>query len=649
MTRGNLQEMMPALITGRGGQMMTPEEIARQREMAAALMQSGGDTSPVQHWSQGLARLVDAWGGYKGNMRANEATARNAEHSQSIMQSLLGGMGGGSTPQLAPAFTPQPGGGMPAAMGAGGAPASVPTGDRAGYIREGLINRGLPAHVADAFIVNFQDESGLNPGINEIAPLVPGSRGGYGLYQLTGPRRRDYEAFASQRGVAASDVDAQLDWLMHELQGPEARAAQSILGAPDTASAAQAIVNNFLRPAEGHRSSRARRYAGLGNTASPEGIQVADANGPSPDIMQALMGGVENAQSAMGGQQPMQMAQAAPSQPYQPPAPPQINPAILEALSSPYVDDQARSIAQMLFQQHGQQQQAAVKAANEYNQLQDQRAYDYGLQQMEWGREDQRNAVSDQFDRERIEISRQGLTPTDVREFEYGNQNPGFFDYQERMRRSGATNITTNVGEGDKFYENLDRKNADTFSALSETGMQARAKAAQIDRLDELLQRAPQGASAMLKQAAGEYGINTEGLSDIQAAQALINELVPQQRQPGSGPMSDADLALYKASLPRLINQPEGNRLIVETMRNIARYQVQMGDIADLVADREISPAEARRMIRELANPLEGFGERASSFQAPQQGPQNGEAPSGWEEEWEYLTPEERKQVLGNG
>ena len=36
-------------------------------------------------------------------------------------------------------------------------------------------------HVADGFVMNFKDESGLNPGINEQNPIVPGSRGGFGL------------------------------------------------------------------------------------------------------------------------------------------------------------------------------------------------------------------------------------------------------------------------------------------------------------------------------------------------------------------------------------------------------------------------------------------------------------------------------------
>ncbi len=139
---------------------------------------------------------------------------------------------------------------------------SAPTGDMAGRIRSGLIERGLPEHVADGFVLNMQDESGLNPGINEISPVVPGSRGGFGLYQLTGPRRVAYEQFAAQRGVDPADVDAQLDFLVHELQGPESAAARSIFAAQDTPTAAAAILNDFLRPAEEHRASRERRYLG---------------------------------------------------------------------------------------------------------------------------------------------------------------------------------------------------------------------------------------------------------------------------------------------------------------------------------------------------------------------------------------------------
>lgn len=127
-------------------------------------------------------------------------------------------------------------------------------------IYKGLVERGMPEHVAKGFVINFRDESGLDAGINEINPLVKGSRGGFGLYQLTGPRRVEYEKFAEDRGVDPSNVDAQLDFLMLELNSKEKSAAEKIYNTSTSGEAAAAIVNNFLRPKKEYRDKRAKRY-----------------------------------------------------------------------------------------------------------------------------------------------------------------------------------------------------------------------------------------------------------------------------------------------------------------------------------------------------------------------------------------------------
>lgn len=275
---------LESFIWGAGGAKKTPEQVAREREIAAALMQGGMDYSPVDHWLQGAARAAQGGVGALKDRWANEAEATGRSGFQSQWDSVFGG-GQGAPAQTASidpvaaalVGTPQTASDATAAM------ASIPSGDQAGYIRQGLISRGLPEHVADAFLMNMQDESGLNPGINEAAPTVPGSRGGYGLYQLTGPRRVAYEQYAQQMGVDPSNVDAQLDFMMSELQGPEARAYQSIMSAPDTGSAAAAIVTDFLRPAEEHRNRRVAQYTG--GSGAP--MQVAQAGG-QPSIEQLI-------------------------------------------------------------------------------------------------------------------------------------------------------------------------------------------------------------------------------------------------------------------------------------------------------------------------------------------------------------------------
>jgi hypothetical protein len=137
------------------------------------------------------------------------------------------------------------------------------------YIKQGLIERGLPEHVAEAFVWNMQDESGLDPGINEIEPLVEGSRGGYGLYQLTGPRRKAYEKVAQHRGVDFNDVDAQLDFLVHELGTTEKRAAGRLSKTSTPEEAAAVIVQDFLRPSKEHMVRRRNKYL-QGGMSIPE-------------------------------------------------------------------------------------------------------------------------------------------------------------------------------------------------------------------------------------------------------------------------------------------------------------------------------------------------------------------------------------------
>ena len=133
---------------------------------------------------------------------------------------------------------------------------------------QGLMDRGMPQHIAEGFAMNFQDESGFDTGINERNPLVEGSRGGFGLYQTTGSRRVQHEAFAKERGTTASDFDTTLDFLMWELENTEKRARDAIWSSSTAGEAGAAIVNKFLRPHESHRAKRASKYLGSGGTTT---------------------------------------------------------------------------------------------------------------------------------------------------------------------------------------------------------------------------------------------------------------------------------------------------------------------------------------------------------------------------------------------
>jgi len=189
----------------------------------------------------------------------------------------------------------------------------------------------------------------------------------------------------------------------------------------------------------------------------------------------------------------------------------------------------------------------------------------------------------------------------------------------ERSFGAGGTSINIDQRSDSKFEEAFAGGDAKTIGTVYDAGLQAQRNIGRIDQLEQALAAAPAGGVGVIKQVAGEFGIATEGLGDIQAAQALINSLVPEQRQPGSGPMSDADLALFKQSLPRIINQPDGNRRIIDTMRAIAEYDRAGAAIIQRMRlpnddPNKIDRGQAFQLLQERPNPL-------ANFRAPAGGP----------------------------
>lgn len=139
----------------------------------------------------------------------------------------------------------------------------------------GLLARGVSLPVAQGIVANMKAESNLQPGINEISPVVPGSRGGFGLNQWTGPRRVAYEQFAAARGAPLDDLQTQLDFTMYELQGPERAAYAALQGVQDPIEAARIYSEQFLRP-------------GIPNMARRLGYAADIAGMPMPDMPMSM-------------------------------------------------------------------------------------------------------------------------------------------------------------------------------------------------------------------------------------------------------------------------------------------------------------------------------------------------------------------------
>lgn len=85
------REPSDPFVWGAGGARMRPEDIARQREMAAQMQMAGADTSPVGHWTQGLARVAQALSGHVREKQANKAAEGLSARDAAIAEALLGG------------------------------------------------------------------------------------------------------------------------------------------------------------------------------------------------------------------------------------------------------------------------------------------------------------------------------------------------------------------------------------------------------------------------------------------------------------------------------------------------------------------------------------------------------------------------------
>jgi len=147
---------------------------------------------------------------------------------------------------------------------------------------------------------------------------------------------------------------------------------------------------------------------------------------------------------------------------------------------------------------------------------------------------------------------------------------------------------------------------ARNFAEMAQAGRDATSNLGRIKLLDELLDESGTGLSAGFLSRANQYfGVDFRS-APAAAAEAIISQLVPAQRPAGSGVISDADLALYKASLPAIQNQPNGNKLIVKSMVAITEHNAKVGRIASrALTDPDFSIQQAEEEIAALPDPFE--------------------------------------------
>lgn len=111
---------------------------------------------------------------------------------------------------------------------------------------------------AAAVVGNLGHESGGFKFLQEKKPLVPGSKGGYGWAQWTGPRRRAYEDYCSRNNLDPASDKANYGFLFVELKGSEKKAVWATKSAKTLYDKVVAFELGFERAGIKHYDKRLR-------------------------------------------------------------------------------------------------------------------------------------------------------------------------------------------------------------------------------------------------------------------------------------------------------------------------------------------------------------------------------------------------------
>lgn len=107
---------------------------------------------------------------------------------------------------------------------------------------------GLTDIQAAGLLGNLGHETGGFAHLQEVAPAVPGSPGGWGIAQWTGPRRRAMEAWCRARGLDPALEAANEGYLRAELSTVEAPALMALRQARTLEQATEVFCRLFERP-----------------------------------------------------------------------------------------------------------------------------------------------------------------------------------------------------------------------------------------------------------------------------------------------------------------------------------------------------------------------------------------------------------------
>ena len=522
----------------------TPDTLSAKRKMAAALLGKSIDTSPVQAWSQGAARLVQ---GLMGGYLANQAD--DADRKAIELRMNAPGMDGASpAPQAAPAAAPQPA--MP--------------GDLQNAIIKAATERGVPPEYLTRLAAV---ESGGN--VNARSPLSSAS----GPFQFIKSTAQQYGLTNPQDPYASADAAARLTIdnkaALVKALGREPTPGELYLAHQQGAGGAAKALANPNAPAVAVLGQRAV----TNNGGSP--LETA---GQFANRWTQKFPGQQVAQAPVA---PVETASRAPS-----PIPPQMQGYIRQLIQSRTKENLAKADA--LYQQY------TKPVEPKFNKLDDGTLYDERTGKTKTVDPGYRPLVTPE------ERARFGIPADDKRPYQALGS--------KLVNPPAETRLNIDQRAETAFDTASAKHQAERFDKIVQAGFEAKTNRSDIGALRDIGSRLTTGKTAEVIAALGPYaealGAKIDGLGDMQAYQAIVSKIAPRMRVAGSGATSDFEMKKYLEAIPGLGKTPEGNALIETTMEALQNHQEAAADIASRAMNKEIAPREADKLLRELPDPL---------------------------------------------
>lgn len=115
---------------------------------------------------------------------------------------------------------------------------------------------GITDEQVSGIFGNFAVETGYFKLLQEVNPVVKGSRGGYGWAQWTGPRRVAYEQWCAENKYDPSADDTNYAYVVWELKNTETKALRMLKLTKTPKSAAETFCAHYERPGIPHIDKR---------------------------------------------------------------------------------------------------------------------------------------------------------------------------------------------------------------------------------------------------------------------------------------------------------------------------------------------------------------------------------------------------------